>query len=209
MPVGEVAAPPAPRRKKNTPQQQQTQQHARSPCGSEEAPNPPRPAPPPRRPAAYPEVASCVRSPQAAESRQAPSAGHWRALGPRRRTARPALGPPPARAPSRPSLAAACAYACARAAASRAERFFAPTASRAPGRAPAPTASVPRWLTAAHTDVDIRQHGAPRPHASRGRLTPARAVAPARGPPPPHPPAHPGVPSPPSFVLPAICMRII
>lgn len=172
MPVGEVAAPPAPRRKKNTPQQQQTQQHARSPCGSEEAPNPPRPAPPPRRPAAYPEVASCVRSPQAAESRQAPSAGHWRALGPRRRTARPALGPPPARAPSRPSLAAACAYACARAAASLAERSFAPTASRAPGRAPAPTASVPRWLTAAHTHVDIRPHGAPRPHASRRRLTP-------------------------------------
>lgn len=191
MPVGEVGPSRTPQEEKHTSTTTNpvTRYKSVRECGA---------------PAAYPEVASCVRFPQEAESRQAPSAGHRRSLGPRRRPACPALGPPPARAPNRPSLAAACAYACARAAANLVEPLSSP-----PGRAPAPTANVPQWRTGAHTAVDTRQYGAPRPHAYRRRPAPARAVTPAPGPPPPHPPAPPGVPSPPSFVLPAICMRII
>lgn len=182
-------------------------QHARSPCGSAELQA--RHTPPPLRPAAYPEVASCVRSPSGAGGRR-PAPGSRAPSSPP--PPPPPPGPPsvrpPARALSRPSPAAACACACA-----RAPWPASPERLSSPARLPSPRvgSGVPpgrvcsaaagarrRRRTGAHTGADTRRHGAPcgrsPPAGARPR---ARPAAPAPGPSPPHPPAPPGVLSPP------------
>lgn len=162
-----------------------------------------------------------------------PPTPRWRAAcspprrlqGGRRAAARPQPqppppGPPPARPLSRPSPAAACACEGARVAeglagtALLAPRLPVPSGGRARAqRDPARScpASAPPRRRGAHTNVDTRRT---EPRAT-ARLPPAPGSA--RAPPPPRPARRPhthlrprGGPGPPlSFVLPAICMRII